>query len=283
MLLALLALAACAAIPLLISVPWVADAQPGLVLFARRMLMICLVATAWAGVSVWILGGNPEESIKTPTLPVPRSQTPTSPTSSTTQLPNRDLRENRQVDQTRTRGNRGAIAKRTEPQTETGTSPAQTMINSPGGIQAGRDLTVIGKIPPPKRVITKSNFDAAVEILRSAPAGSKVSFTVVGSGEEITSFKDQVADLFLRAQDKWTILGTTWIGNMSVSELSDKGMRVNRGEGIQCSSANPQSVAFTTARKALEAAGFPCKDQPTRRALPADIQISIGTRIEPED
>jgi len=44
-LLALLGVAACMAIPLLFSVPWVSDSQPGLVLFARRALMISLLGS----------------------------------------------------------------------------------------------------------------------------------------------------------------------------------------------------------------------------------------------
>jgi len=61
-LLALLGVAACMAIPLLFSVPWVSDSQPGLILFARRALMISLLGVAWAGFSVWITSGDNAET-----------------------------------------------------------------------------------------------------------------------------------------------------------------------------------------------------------------------------
>lgn len=58
LLLVMLGVAACMAIPLLFGVPWVANAQPGLTLFARRALMICLLGTTWAGLSVWITSSD---------------------------------------------------------------------------------------------------------------------------------------------------------------------------------------------------------------------------------
>jgi hypothetical protein len=58
----LLGLAACMAIPLLFSIPWVGDSQSGPVLFARRALMICMLATALAGLSVWVTSSESPES-----------------------------------------------------------------------------------------------------------------------------------------------------------------------------------------------------------------------------
>lgn len=66
LLLALLGSAAGMAIPLLWGISWVADAPPGLALITRRMLMIFLLATAWAGLSVWIVNGNLPESSEKP-------------------------------------------------------------------------------------------------------------------------------------------------------------------------------------------------------------------------
>ncbi|HMD77462.1 MAG TPA: hypothetical protein VKG86_08810 [Terracidiphilus sp.] len=80
LLLALLGVAACMAIPLLFSVPWVSSAQPGMILFARRALMIFLLGSAWAALSVWITSGDgsisadrtesgqPAAAVQTPSL-----------------------------------------------------------------------------------------------------------------------------------------------------------------------------------------------------------------------
>jgi hypothetical protein len=54
MLLALLAVAACMAIPLLFSIPWVAEAPRGLPLMTRQLLMLFFLGGVWASISVWI-------------------------------------------------------------------------------------------------------------------------------------------------------------------------------------------------------------------------------------
>jgi len=68
LLLTLLGVAACMAIPLLFSVPWVNNARSGLILFIRRALMICLLASAWAGLSVWITNSDVREIPSDPVL-----------------------------------------------------------------------------------------------------------------------------------------------------------------------------------------------------------------------
>jgi hypothetical protein len=61
-LLGLLAVAACMAIPMLFSIPWVGNASPALVLFLRRALMIFLLGSVWAGISDWITTSDSAEN-----------------------------------------------------------------------------------------------------------------------------------------------------------------------------------------------------------------------------
>jgi len=69
MLLTLLAVAATLAIPLCISLPWVADSPPGLMMFSRRALAICLLASTWAGLCAWITTADNTEVPVTATPP----------------------------------------------------------------------------------------------------------------------------------------------------------------------------------------------------------------------
>jgi len=163
-------------------------------------------------------------------------------------------------------------------------APVQTMIDSPGGIQAGRDVNITGKITPPPRYIPQSRFAAAVSILETAPAGSKVSFTIVGGSKEITDISNQIKGLFAAAKDKWEILSNSFIGSLNSVEVTDTGIKTFHGEGINCSFGTSETLTYKIGVKAMEAAGIPCgiKHLPGENSS-ADISIMIGTRIVPEE
>lgn len=74
-LLAWLGVCACLSLPLIFSIPWVADAPSGIPIFARRCLVFFVVAGLWAALSVWITTGDPEEVRPKQPLPAEPSQT----------------------------------------------------------------------------------------------------------------------------------------------------------------------------------------------------------------
>jgi hypothetical protein len=159
----------------------------------------------------------------------------------------------------------------------------QTMIDSPGGIQAGGDVNISGKVTPPPRFIPESKFAAAVSILKTAPAGSKVSFTIVGGGNEITAITNQVKGLFAAAKDRWEILSVSYAGSLTNTVLTDSGVETHHGEGINCSFGSSETLSYRIGVKAMEAAGVPCGSQDFTADKSADISIMIGTRIVPEE
>jgi len=170
-------------------------------------------------------------------------------------------------------------------QTITGRSAnVQTMTDSPGGIQAGGDVNINGKVSPPPRFIPQSKFATAVSILETAPAGSKVSFIIVGGGDEITAIANQVAGLFAASRGKWEILPASYVGSMNNSVFTGSGVETHRGEGINCTYGSSATPAFEIAIRAMKAAGVPCGNQHVPAEYPnADISIMIGTRILAEE
>lgn len=162
--------------------------------------------------------------------------------------------------------------------------PVQTMIDSPGGIQAIGDVNITGKVTPPPRFISQSKFAAAVSILRTAPAGSKVSFIIVGGGNEITAISNQLKGLFAAAKERWEILPGSYVGSLTSTVITDSGVEAHHGEGINCTFGSSETLAYRIGVRAMEAAGIPCGSQHFTADNPsADISIMIGTRIVPED
>jgi hypothetical protein len=159
----------------------------------------------------------------------------------------------------------------------------QTMIDSPGGIQAGGDVNITGKVTPPPRFIPQSKFAAVVSILKTAPSGSKVSFTIVGGGNEITAITNQVKGLFAAAKDRWEIRPGSFVGSLTSTVITDSGVETHHGEGINCSFGSSETLAYRIGVKAMEAAGVPCGSQHFTADKSADISIMIGTRIVPEE
>jgi hypothetical protein len=160
----------------------------------------------------------------------------------------------------------------------------QTMTDSPGGIQAGGDVNITGRALPPPRFITQSKFATAVSILKTAPAGSKVSFIIVGGGNEITAITKQIQGLFTAARDKWEIIPGSFIGSLNMSVITDSGVEAHHGEGINCTFGSSETLAYHIGVRAMEAAGIQCGSQHfTADNSTADISIMIGTRIVPEE
>lgn len=137
---------------------------------------------------------------------------------------------------------------------------------------------VIGYVVPPHRVISPQNVSAAVAILESAPRESKVrvNYAAENGDAEIERFFKQVTELFLRA-NHWRV-ETERIGKSM--NFADGGTLT--GEGIGCS---PSSDIGVLAKKAMDISGFPCMREPAdwgvKHGAPADIVISIGSRIIP--
>jgi hypothetical protein len=75
LLLVLLGVAACMAIPLLFSVPWVAEASAGMPRITRQLLMVFLLGALWAFVAIWITPATPESATTVPPAPQPSSKT----------------------------------------------------------------------------------------------------------------------------------------------------------------------------------------------------------------
>jgi len=179
----------------------------------------------------------------------------------------------------------GALSGNSNQQTITvHNAPVQTMIDSPGGIQAIGDVNITGKVTPPPRFISQSKFAAAVSILKTAPAGSKVSFMIVGGSTEITSITNQIKSLFVAAKDKWEILPGSFTGSLGSVEISDTGIQTFHGEGINCSFGTSETLAYRIGVRAMKAAGVPCGSHNfSADNSSADISIMIGTRIVPEE
>jgi hypothetical protein len=158
-------------------------------------------------------------------------------------------------------------------------SPVTTGPDSP--------IIQIGKQMPPPRVIMQSKADAAIALLKPTPG--EVRFTVIGGSNEINSFSNQIINMF--AEGGWRIVGTDMIGQFTGTTSYGSGINTTHGEGLNCYSPSPDSAKAKAALGALTAAGFPCQATafPTIKFRPdgqggtsPDMQISIGTRILPE-
>jgi len=157
--------------------------------------------------------------------------------------------------------------------------------NAIGGSVDNTNCTA-GYVPPPVRSIKKDKADAAIVILRQAPSGSTVAFTVIGPTPEITSFAKQIEGLF---PEEWTNRGESTVGSLNVSMYDGKSTTQFKGEGVSCSGTSKELEAVVA--KALTATGFSCVHVPinvlspmifTEKKMP-DVVIGIGTRIKKED
>jgi hypothetical protein len=137
---------------------------------------------------------------------------------------------------------------------------------------------VIGYMVPPHRVISPEKMNAATTVLESAPGGSKASinYAAENGDAEIESLFKQVTELFTAAKH-WQVKADRIGRSMN---FADGGTLT--GEGIGCSASGDIGKI---AKKAMDISGFPCMREPadwgTKHGAPADIVISIGSRIIP--
>jgi len=154
--------------------------------------------------------------------------------------------------------------------------PQQTMTNSPGGMQAGHDLTVFGPLPPPARVLNPDDVKEAVGLLKQVKDGSIFFITYptqVPDHGEISSFTDKLEDVFSEA------------GWMTYRERNNYlGFSTVGGGGIGCSTPQKMTPASELAIKALLILHYPC----THPSIFSDVDIggpsnyalfvTVGTR-----
>ena len=143
-------------------------------------------------------------------------------------------------------------------------------------------LSTSGIIPPPPRVITNDKAYPAIAVLKTAPKGSRVEFSIVGGGSEVIQFANQVGALFAHSDGIWNITGVNRTGEME-QMMSDGS--VSHGEGFHCYVYN-SSAAGEIAVKAMAVSGYSCErgdrqHNPTTENSAVDLLIEIGTRIIP--
>jgi hypothetical protein len=154
----------------------------------------------------------------------------------------------------------------------------QDMANSNCAQNNYGQQVVIGYVVPIHRVISPEKISAATAALESAAGGSKVriNYAAENGDAEIESFFKQVTELFTAAKH-WQV-ETARIGRSM--NFADGGTLT--GEGIGCSASGEVGMM---AKKAMGISGFPCMREPadwgTKHGAPADIVISIGSRIIP--
>lgn len=160
---------------------------------------------------------------------------------------------------------------------------SQVMIGSPGGMQAGRDLTVIGNIPHPPRSVDESRLKSATDILKTAPPASKVAILQLGASQEISDLVSQLGDLFSTANEKWTIQPLSMMGSQSVAGLPNASIN-----GVTCEYFPARNAAYEAAVNALRSVGIQCGESRAiigaeiGLARDVDVLIKVQTRIAPE-
>jgi hypothetical protein len=165
----------------------------------------------------------------------------------------------------------------------------QTMTNSPGGIQAGHDVTVIGTLRKPHRSFNPEDVKHAVAVLKKAPMGTRIYVITFPTNAplhgEISEFADQIENVF--SQAGWFPYREHQVSLGSVSSVSERSS--HHGEGIGCTTPRGMDTNANLARQALTILHYPCQadsaftppedaDKPSQWGL----YISVGTRIEPE-
>jgi hypothetical protein len=105
----------------------------------------------------------------------------------------------------------------------------QTMTNSPGGMQAGRDLTVIGPIPKPSRTLNPDDISRAVALLSQAKNGPFIVFITYPTNApergEISNFTYQLENVFYKGG--WMVVRERHV---------QMGLFIGGADGIGCSS-----------------------------------------------
>jgi len=166
----------------------------------------------------------------------------------------------------------------------------QTMTNSPGGMQAGRDLTVIGKVSPPDRAILPDDEKTAVDLLRTVPMNGKMTYfikypTASPENSEISRFQLKLENIFARGgwtpwQDRETHLGP-------ILYMGENGN--SNGGGIGCTVAAGHEHEAAVAMQVLAILKHPCTGPSVHDFEHSGphgdfvIYISVGTRLAREE
>lgn len=191
----------------------------------------------------------------------------------------------------RLRGTPNAAAKKqtqAPDPTNAGTNaPSQIMTNSPGAVQAGGNVTLLGERPPPDRILVPEDVVAAVAILKQAVPGSAVFFitfpTNARENGEIVRFLTELENVFAKAG--WIPYRERNLQIGSVTTMESSG--ATHGEGIGCSAPRNPTPATTLAIRALAALHAPCtnhavvgpEDFPQSTPSPFALYVSVGTRV----
>jgi hypothetical protein len=168
---------------------------------------------------------------------------------------------------------------------DTGPAVTQTMTNSPGGMQAGHDLTVIGNIPAPDRVLLPNDENTAIDLLKTVAPRGMVYFIKIPTdspeNSEISRFQRILENVFARGGwDRWPDRETHFGSFTTMDETY-----TSHGEGIGCTPAKGHEKEAAVAMKALEILKYPCRGRSANdfESYPRHgdfvIYISVGTRL----
>lgn len=139
----------------------------------------------------------------------------------------------------------------------------QSMTNSPGGVQAGRDVII--NQAPADRHLTAEQKDKLLEILRNNPKG-KVGVTCHAIGGEPCNFAREIIDVLRSAG--WVV------------EFNDHALIIGETQGlvIQIRSANSAPVRAVVLQQSLKTIGFAAVGQLDNSLNEDDVKLLVGTR-----
>jgi hypothetical protein len=157
------------------------------------------------------------------------------------------------------------------------------MTNSPGGMQAGRDLYAIGKMPSPERIIMPEDIKAAGDILSSGSGSIEIiTFpTDLALGSEIDRFATKLESAL--SQHGWTVYRNR---ENHIGSFNGRIDMPYGPHGVGCNTSQPPSEASSIATRALSALKYPCAGPSIigdyGNAGHFTFYITVGTRIVPE-
>ena len=179
--------------------------------------------------------------------------------------------------------------------TQSGIGNQQTSVSVPGSLTqttsapcSGNSITgsidntncIAGYIPSPPRKV-QTGREEAVDLLKTAPAGSTVHFVIVGGSQEISDFEGQLERLF--TSGGWTIAGRDLIGSLSMVTIGSNGYPSrSTGNGLNCMEGGSQEIS-AIAFNAMKAVRFPCSSGPVAsHGGRADFYVQVSSRIPPQ-
>lgn len=159
----------------------------------------------------------------------------------------------------------------------------QTMSNSPGGIQAGGNLTVNGPLPTPARILLPEDIEAARSILSTSKGRIEIiSFpTQVPPNSEIDKFTDALS--YALSQANWSVYRERFT---SIGSFNGRTDMPYGPHGVGCSITDPNSDEARAALLALAKLKLHCAGQSAifshGETNPLTLYITVGTRIVTE-